>query len=240
MTQTKYPVQHWTTVLAEANYQNQSPQTVTVNDRAATRQAIISGVRHSGTEFVERSDWAAHKNRPEKMENDWNYSMIAIHHAGRSVSCGPAALQLQQIQNEHMGKKWPDIAYHYAIDCSGNIYEGRDIRFKGSHLSRYNSGAIGIVLLQNLAEPEDSNDVVGVGLSFLKAIGMGRSIALLDEQKKSAVNLVRVINKFFKLEKLGGHREFPNQNLEEAKLCPGSHGMRLVQEMREVTGLRRP
>lgn len=241
MTRPAYKVEHWTVALAEQNYRVQTPQTVTVNDRAATRQAIIDGVRHAGTEFVERSDWAAHKNRATQMEDDWNYSMIAIHHAGRSVSCGPAALQLQSIQEEHMNrKKWPDIAYHYAIDCFGNIYEGRDIRFKGSHLSRYNTGVVGIVLLENLAEPEDSSDVISDGLSFFKAIGMGRSIVLPESQKKSITDLIKVIENLFAIKKLGGHQEFPNQNLSEARSCPGSHGMKLVKELRGLTGLQKP
>jgi hypothetical protein len=67
---------------------------IRVHDRAATRQAIINHVRQNGMNFVERSDWAAHKNRSERMHDDWNYTKIAIHHAGRSFTCGPAALQM--------------------------------------------------------------------------------------------------------------------------------------------------
>lgn len=107
---------------------------------------------------MERSDWAAHKNRSERMTNDWDYSMIAIHHAGRSFSCGPAALQLQEIQDMQMGKSVApsdDIGYHYARDCFGNIFEGRDIRFKGENLHNYNTGVIGILLMENLTDPEE-------------------------------------------------------------------------------------
>src|SRR5260370_37656730 len=100
-----YNIEHWTTATAEADYRNQPAVEVTVNDRAATRQAIINRVRYSGMNFVERSDWAAHKNRSARMQNDWNYSKIALHHAGRSVACGPAALQLQEIQDMQMGRR---------------------------------------------------------------------------------------------------------------------------------------
>lgn len=77
--------------------------------------------------YKNRSDWAAHKNRSSKMVDDWDYSKIAIHHAGRSFACGPAALQLQDIQSMQMSKDsgaMDDIGYHYAIDCFGNIFGG--------------------------------------------------------------------------------------------------------------------
>jgi hypothetical protein len=88
---------------------------IKVDNRAATRQAIISHVRKNGMNFVERSDWAAHKNRSERMRDDWDYTKIAIHHAGRSFTCGPAALQMQEIQDMQMDRRKAasdDIGYH--------------------------------------------------------------------------------------------------------------------------------
>lgn len=67
MSKPTYPVEHWTTALAESNYKTPSPQIVTVNDRAATRQSIITAVRRKGFEFIERSDWAAHKNKSNEL-----------------------------------------------------------------------------------------------------------------------------------------------------------------------------
>lgn len=236
-----YPVEHWTTVLAEPNYQMQAAKTVTVNDRAATRQAIITAVRRNGFEFIERSGWAAHKNKSDEMIDDWNYTKIAIHHAGRSFSCGPAALQMQEIQNLHMGnRKWSDIGYHYAADCFGNIYEGRDIRFKGAHLDEYNTGVIGIVFLENLSEPEDSHDRAGAILSILKRIGLGRDIVVPSIQKENIKKFIAILRQAFSITTLGGHQEFPKQNSQEARLCPGMHGIKLVKELRSWGGLSQP
>src|SRR6185437_8707841 len=120
-----YQVEHWTSGRTVQKDAALAPMIVTVNNRAATRQAIINRVQGAGINFVSRSDWAAHKNRPSKMVDDWNYSKIAIHHAGRSFTCGPAALQLQDIQEMQMGKSssaMDDIGYHYALDCFGNIF----------------------------------------------------------------------------------------------------------------------
>ena len=235
MTKLTYPVEHWTTALAESNFQTQSAQIVTINDRAATRQAIISAIQHNKIEFIERSSWAAHKNKSERMESDWNYHMIAIHHAGRSMSCGPAASQLQKIQDAHMnGNKWPDIAYHYAIDCFGNIYEGRDIRFKGGHLFEYNTGAIGIVLLENLTEPGEGT---GVGSYITKFLLSKPSVP--TEQEISTKKIISVLKKFFKISQLGGHREFPNQQNSD-KICPGNIGISLVNRLRKELEISAP
>jgi hypothetical protein len=141
--QTDYDVEHWTSACSAIGSTKDQAVEIKVNNRAATRQAIINLVRARGMNFVIRSDWAAHKNRSERMVEDWNYSKIAIHHAGRSFSCGPAALQLQEIQELQMGKStaaMDDIGYHYALDCLGNVFEGRDIRFKGESVHNYIPG----------------------------------------------------------------------------------------------------
>lgn len=153
-----YKIAHWTSTQTALDGEKQETLSISVNDRAATRQAIINRVRQAGMNFIERSNWAAHKNRSARMTSDWNYRKIAIHHAGRSFSCGPGALQLQEqeIQDLQMGKAVApsdDIGYHYALDCYGNIFEGRDIRFKGENVHNYNTGVIGIVLLENLTAP---------------------------------------------------------------------------------------
>ena len=121
-----YTIEHWTTGQTKPNGEKKEVVSISVNNRAATRQAIINRVNQSGMNFVERSDWAAHKKRPERMHDDWNYTKIAIHHAGRSFTCGPAALQLQDIQDMQMRRKsapMDDIGYHYALDCFGNVFE---------------------------------------------------------------------------------------------------------------------
>lgn len=235
-----YKIEHWASATAEADYKNQPAVKITVNDRAATRQAIIHRVRQNGMEFVERSDWAAHKNRSEKMKDDWSYQGIAIHHAGRSFSCGPAALQLQEIQSEQMVRiKADDIGYHYAIDCFGNIYEGRDIRFKGEHVHNHNTGLIGIVLLENLADPGEGGDKVAKVKSFLNAVGYDQHSVVPEAQKVAIAKFIAILREFFALTKLGGHREYPGQT-KEGKICPGNVGLAFVKQLRLTTGLAAP
>lgn len=87
-----YIIEHWTSGRTTLDGDTGNAISISVNNRAATRQAIINRIRQTGINFVERSDWAAHKNRSSRMRDEWNYTKIAIHHAGRSFTCGPAAL----------------------------------------------------------------------------------------------------------------------------------------------------
>ena len=70
----------------------QEPKVVTVNDKAATRQAIINYLEErlpiiSRNKFLERSDWHA-KPPKGQLEEDWNYFGIVFHHQGNSP-CNP-------------------------------------------------------------------------------------------------------------------------------------------------------
>jgi hypothetical protein len=239
---TDYNIEHWTSSCSVLGSSKDDAITISVNNRAATRQAIINRVRQGSMNFVERSYWAAHKNRSERMSNDWDYSKIAIHHAGRSFSCGPAALQLQEIQDMQMGKSVApsdDIGYHYALDCFGNIFEGRDIRFKGENVHNYNTGVIGIVLLENLTDAEEGGDRVAKVRKFLDTIGLHRRAQVPDKQKQSVQRFIDILREFFCITTLGGHREFPGQ-LGEGKICPGNVGLSLVTELRRSAGLSAP
>lgn len=237
-----YKIEHWTDGRTTIGGDREGFVAVSVNNRAATRQGIITSVRRSGMNFVERSDWAAHKSRTERMQDDWNYSKIAIHHAGRSFTCGPAALQLQDIQEMQMGRgvaSMDDIGYHYALDCFGNIFEGRDIRFKGENVHNYNTGVIGIVLLENLTTSEEGGDGVSVVRRVLNKIGLDPRPTVPDFQLQSLVKFVNILREFFYVNTIGGHREFPRQ-LGEGKICPGNVGIEVVKTVRKITGLSAP
>ncbi|TDN68877.1 N-acetylmuramoyl-L-alanine amidase [Paraburkholderia sp. BL10I2N1] len=188
-----YDIEHWTSACTMVGNSKDNAIGIKVDNRAATRQAIINRVRQSGMNFVERSNWAAHKNRPARMHDDWDYSKIAIHHAGRSFTCGPAALQLQDIQDMQMGRNSAasdDIGYHYALDCVGNVFEARDIRFKGENVHNYNTGVIGIVLLENLTDRGEGDDGVARVTKLLNIIGLKQKPQVPEKQKASIVSKI--------------------------------------------------
>jgi hypothetical protein len=213
------------------------------DQHAGTRKAIIAAIRAKGASFVERRDWAARPVDTSKMTPDWNYSSIAIHHAGRSFSCGPigmAALQMQEIQSEQMSRiKAEDIGYHFALDCNGIVYEGRDIRFKGENVRAHNSRLIGIVLLENLTDPPEGGDAIAKVRTLLDKVGVGDRPIVPTRQGEVLRSLIGVLRKYFSIGVLGGHREFPDQ-AAEGKICPGNVGIALVEQLRKETGLAAP
>ncbi len=61
--------------------------------------------------------------------------------------------QMKAAQSSDMDRHdLDDIGYHYAVSCPVELIEARDIRFTGSHVMGDNTGKLGIVLLENLAE----------------------------------------------------------------------------------------
>jgi uncharacterized Zn-binding protein involved in type VI secretion len=216
-----------------------APIAITVNDRAGTREAIIQKVRELGNGFVERSEW--HAEQPKKpLTRDWDYSMIALHNAGRSYSCGQGSEQMTDTQDLHTGKGFDDIGYHFGIDCSGVVYEGRDIRFKGEHLMLYNSNAIGIVLLNNLSTHEEGGDFVAWARTALHRFGFNTTKPVPDLQASATINLIMALKDVFHINQFGGHREFPRQTSTEGKMCPGNIGMKLARAIRAKTRLKKP
>lgn len=214
------------------------PIPITVNDRAATREAIIKKVRSLNTTFVERSSWGAVKGKPD-MVMDWDYTMIALHHAGRSHSCTPGAEQMQEIQKGHLSQKYDDIGYHFGIDCTGQVYEGRDIRLQGSSVLKFNTGLIGIVLLENLTTPEEGGDWVAKGRVALDSLGYSTTNVIPAGQITALMHLIDALKSVFVIKHFGGHREYPGQ-ASEGKICPGNIGMELVRNLRAKTQLLPP
>ncbi|MBV4485242.1 N-acetylmuramoyl-L-alanine amidase [Pseudomonas sp. SWRI153] len=214
------------------------PIPITVNDRAATREAIIKKVRSLNATFVERSSWGAVKGKPD-MVMDWDYTMIALHHAGRSHSCTPGAEQMQEIQKGHLSQKYDDIGYHFGIDCTGQVYEGRDIRLQGSSVLKFNTGVIGIVLLENLTTAEEGGDWVAKGRVALDSLGYSTTNVIPAAQITALMHLINALKSVFVIKHFGGHREYPGQ-ASEGKICPGNIGMELVRNLRAKTQLLPP
>ncbi|MBU1332175.1 MAG: peptidoglycan recognition protein family protein [Gammaproteobacteria bacterium] len=215
-----------------------APVLITINDRAATREAIIRKVQELGHSYVSRSAWGAVRGN-DGMDCDWDYTMVALHHAGRSYECSGGSQQMLETQEEHMGQGYDDIGYHFGIDCSGVIYEGRDIRLKGSSVRNYNTGVIGIVLLNNLATAEEGGGIVALGRELLESLGHNTTNTIPAAQINGVVNLITALKSVFVIKHFGGHREYPGQS-SDGKICPGNVGMELVRAIRSNTGLLFP
>jgi len=214
------------------------PIEIPVDDRAMTREAILRTLKRSEFLSTERSAWGALKNTPA-MAMDWDYSMVALHHAGRTFGCGDfGALQMGRILSSHL-VKFGEVGYHFGIDCTGHIFEGRDLRLKGSSVLHYNSNVIGIVLLEDLTTPNEVGDLVDEAKDFMAVWGYKTQSEAPSRQVEALNALLDVIQSFFTIEVLGGHREFPKQ-IDEGKVCPGNGGLELARKIRTERALRAP
>lgn len=249
-----YTIKHWTTATTEVGSSRDDAIEVTVNNRAAVRQAILDAVKAQGVRVQTRSDWKA-KAPAKSPKQDWDYTQIAIHHAGNSFSCSANGVtEMHRVEDIDL-RIFGQVSYHYAIDCHGVIYEALDIRYKGSHILDGNTGVIGIVLLADLSRPgEAATNGPDVGAMF-KRDGFTDAAKELAGQTKdffefnhdvpsepqitAAETLRKALASYFNIEKLGGHREFPKQ-LENARACPGSYGMAVADVLRRSLKVRKP
>lgn len=174
-----YQIEHWTTAQTASNSSKQDAVTIPVNDRAATRQAIIEQLKRRGYTLIERSSWHAQPPHPGMRDSHWDYRDIVVHHAGRSYSCGaPSIEEMQRVQTEDMGRSPPfnDAGYHYAVSCQGEIYEARDIRFIGEHVDQGNTGKIGVVFLSDFVQTGEAYEQEYKNLSFLDKVKRTKDI----------------------------------------------------------------
>jgi N-acetylmuramoyl-L-alanine amidase len=130
---------------------------IKVDNRLATQQAVITQLKQKGFVVLERLSWGAMPPKNALTPSHWDYCDIVVHHAGHSYSCAVdehgAIEQMKKVQSYDMGNQsFDDVGYHYAVSCPGEVIEARDIRFIGSHVKSDNTGKVGIVLLENLAE----------------------------------------------------------------------------------------
>lgn len=100
--------------------------TVSIDNKAATRQAIFNQLIMANIIVKNRSVWSSRELpninsdqelEAKELEREWDYTKIAIHHAGLSYnsSC-PDIEQIKQVEEKHINSNhWSDIGYHYAI-----------------------------------------------------------------------------------------------------------------------------
>jgi len=89
---------------------------------------------------------------------------ITIHHTAEpfhGTSVADTIGQMQFLQRLHqVDKGWADLGYHYLIDPSGRLIEGRPMKAQGAHAYKKNNiGNIGICVIGNfVAQPQRGSE----------------------------------------------------------------------------------
>ncbi|MGQ0849878.1 MAG: peptidoglycan recognition protein family protein [Actinomycetota bacterium] len=104
-------------------------------------------------EVIERTGWEAAAALPGLVPH--TIERLTVHHTAVSLADNrkaPARLRAHQAFHQN-DRGWPDLAYHFAIDRNGNVYEGRDASFRGDTATSYDpTGHLLVVLEGNFDE----------------------------------------------------------------------------------------
>jgi hypothetical protein len=109
-------------------------------------------------EVLSRADWGAAKAK--KPYEPMVPVRISVHHTEgfQAFSKDDAAQEMRSIQSFHQkGRGWIDIAYHFLIDGSGRIWQGRPLGVIGAHVKDKNDGNVGISLMGDFHAPRNNH-----------------------------------------------------------------------------------
>jgi hypothetical protein len=126
----------------------------------APTPAEVPPAMDAGIAILPRTTWSARNPNRGNMDPMGKVTRVTIHHSAillRDDRQSACSAQLQVIQRDHMGARgYGDIGYHFLIDPSGRIWQGRDLRWQGAHAKgEHNVGNIGICLLGNFMPGKD-------------------------------------------------------------------------------------
>lgn len=134
---------------------------------------------------ITRAQWNARPPNPDAANENGTYSLanvegwreydaplrdvyrtVVVHH---SVEYDANDLDtIQHVQDLHMDDRgWADIAYHFVVGKSGQVFEGRALDVRGTHVSGYNTGSVGVVFLGNLHETQPMPEQLDQGRQLI-------------------------------------------------------------------------
>jgi hypothetical protein len=145
---------------------------------------------------IERAGWGAAQPAPGMIKHE--ISHLTVHHTAVELTdnrLAPARLRAHQ-QFHQTDRGWPDLAYHYAVDQLGNIYEGRSLQFRGDTATNYDPTGHFLVVLEGNFDEQP----------------------LPDQQHSSLVDLLAwaAIKYAVDPSKIHGHRDYAETS------CPGN------------------
>lgn len=138
------------------------------------------------------------------------YRTVVVHHSVILEADDEATMR--EIQAEHMdARRWADVGYHFGVGQTGLIFEGRDLRARGTHVAGYNTGSVGIVFFGNFEEESPAPEQLAAGSRLIDWLALR-----------------------LELTHLAGHGEF-----NDFSVCPGANMVYYLDSLAESAGLAR-
>jgi hypothetical protein len=148
-----------------------TPSTSETSDarRQTPEEPTTTAVPVRVIEVIERAGWGA-AGAGEGMDPHV-IERLTIHHTGVVLEDNreaPARLRAHQVFHQN-DRGWPDLAYHFAIDQAGNVYEGRPPEFRGDTATSYDPTGHFLVVLEGNFDVEPTYEAQLVILRHLLA-----------------------------------------------------------------------
>ena len=184
---------------------------------AMTIPAFVSGRSHGATvkgevsaydlgfldgafPLMRRKAWASEMPRQWLLREGGFYDRVTIHHQGGRPSVSriqnTVVSEIDAIYGGHRQLQYGDIAYHFIVDYSGRVWEGRSLAYEGAHVSHENDRNLGVLLLGNFEKQSPSSESIATASSLVKRLRVRFGI---------------------KKHRVYGHRDLGSS------VCPGKH-----------------
>lgn len=194
-------------------YPNQTPFPRQPAPDASPAQPAVHRPAHQpgNIQAISRNSWSQSAAMGNRMRPMGTVRRMTIHHEGNpranwDTSTSAVVTRLQQIQSSHHTRmKAGDIGYHYIIDRSGRVWQGRSVQFQGAHVAEHNTQNIGVMCLGNFELQHPSAEQLSTLSQLCVALMRGYGLKECD---------------------VHCHRDLRNT------LCPGRHLYAKVQQMR--------
>ncbi|MEU7576635.1 peptidoglycan recognition family protein [Streptomyces sp. NPDC041068] len=152
-----------------------------------------------------------YRDAPVPLSENWPlasvYRWITVHHSADSMTFTREGVR--EVQRKQIDTSKSDIAYHYVIDGTGTIYEGRPLGIEGDHAELFNAANLGILLTGDFQRRWQNGWV-------------GHDSGPTPEQLRSLDDLVDVLAVRFGIRSVWSHQQRKKQagsrNYTE---CPG-------------------
>jgi len=154
-------------------------------------------------QVLPRAAWSPRPADRNHLEAMGTPKRLTVHHSAmyfRDTKQAACAAQVARIQKDHMENRgYGDIGYHYLIDPSGRIWEGREMRWQGAHVGDINNVQnIGVCVLGNFLRGRE---------------GQGPTAAQVESMQRLVTSLMRRYH--FGPDSIHCHSDF------KATECPG-------------------